>query len=1600
MAPRQETEVIIDAPHHEELAVIGNDSQEGKDSPLDYPVATIKPTLQPGMEPSPAPEGWLTNNALTSELSRSQPTIQTAANGYAESNPEWFQTFADANGVPRVFYSPELVAAITEEVGTIQDTPEGWTPLSKLPGSVGKDRSTIVRIAEGYREEHPEWFLNIATKESNGKVAAHYSPELIDQIKSEILEPAPEGWVTIGGLAKAMGKDWGTAKKAVEEARELHPEEFGTFAGKGSSASEYISPALAATISERLTPLPAAPEGWMRRNELAQYLQKSGPTIKAWSLPFVKNNPDWAQKFGTAKGQMAEYYSPELVERLLREYGIRNPAPDGWETINDVCKDTGLTPIQVERIAEQHKEEHPEWFGLLAARNGNLAHHYSAELVQVIREEAERQLNIPEGWVHHSDLADEIGVSSTTLMKSASAFREEHPEWFSSFIAQKARRARPVDYYHPDLANLLRERYAVFATSAPEDWISIHSLHEILGKSYGTVKKFTDQYVEEHPDWFSKYRTDKNSPTISIFLHPELVELTRAHFSQFEQAPEGWIPNRTLAKALHTGQSTVHKLAEPYSGTNPDWFKKYVSENGQIALHYSPELAAAIESELMAHRDERNSLKSSEREKLALEEDITRFISSIGEGDNLESQEFQTLLQMFGSERAVDILFQYRPEYQKVSLPFAKRVIGDYLGEFLVVRGDLQLDKLEVGVQYLSDPNLREGLREVIKSDCLRSYNQLRRGGMVENDLSTLLNYIAEMRRKTENYSTPELAEVLDEVEEYYKALFEVVQIPDNVVDELEPGRLFPDINQRINILELMGKQKMLIADEMGVGKSASAILSKESLGVKQALVVVPSNVIEVWQKYLSDHKNGDGSAKGYFKEGQAPRVLTISNGLDSLNGRDLSEFDYVLISQERLNDDYMAFLENLDYDMLIVDEAHKLKNITSGKRADNLVKLAEKIEGDDQYLALLSGTPVPNHVGDIAMILKLLYPEKFEGIANKDLTRQILEGDVLDLRSLLVPRMQMKSLAESIEMPTLHEELHTIQMSDEERNAYDILLEEDELTASQKLQILRQFALNPQIFEVTPGFQSSKLEAVSESLKGTFADKNKVVMFVNGYIDGVIRGENTIFEGLELPEGVEVHVIDGKVPKAQRLEIQKLLQEQSDRKMLLAVSGQTADVGVDFSGAEELYFYNEPWTEYDKRQQQGRVYRPGLRHDLVSHTFYVEGSVEEGIHKYIEYKYTAVEKLLRGIPLSELERELLRDDEKQVDPNLEVNPTLAEHYLSSWHRMLKIYSYVKGIGEEDFVKFLGKYGREYAECYTDLGSRSYQANVGRLAGTTIDKLAKSRKQDPQFVRILDVASGPEMLKRHIGEDYQDQVVSVDINPHHFEQVDEKRRVGSFLDLPVADSTIDYANLSLALHYTKLSLRQGVYEPIKVFQELNRVLVNEGVAVINLMHNNDLKDPELFAQAIEKVGFKVVEGLSGEVSSANNFKSRMLVLQKVSSCTQDTATLVQQMGTPLLHGFKLAKTDVKLKDSRKIVTNFVLNGAKKIRARMNGLDQSVLNEEQATLSAMKSLRRKYGSIQKIPKDIIYQSGLARAFTGKTYVLFKSLETGNGAVIAR
>lgn len=1570
---------------YEETATLheqANSAIQVEGVPVSDDTATEAPDTR-GTATIPTDTEWWTVNEACIQLGVAPKTLQKHMDELLTERPDWRSEQPNRANRIQPHIHRDLLVAISESRNHVPDAPDGWRTIGGLARDMGVSHVTISRLLDkrGLSDEDTATFTD-----KGNNVRMFISPSVAQELRAQLTvrrQRPPKGWISLLQLSQDLGLDRQTITAIIEPQLQSNPELVGYFMVNKKPETRCLDPQLVELVRVEAAGRQEPPEGWITATALAIETGKDLETVRRRISLLSEEHPDDRGTYQKRGGVRTEYISPVLAAKINDEFSQLVMPPSGWASRTQAQKTFRRPKQTIAAVAESFRDSHPEWFGVFSGRQGMAVEHYSPDLIEAIAEIFEQRSSIPPGWTSLADLETGIGAGETRIQALLKQYRKSNPEWFDRYDNH---RGQLCDHISPELSEIIRERLA--QSLAPEGWQARTTIRRQFGIGTQTFHQLVSEMLSEHPEWAVKY---PNKGRLVTYYSPELQERLKSYEEAYAEAvPEGWQTTAALVKKFGSGWATINDIADRYEPENPEWFGvfKVKGYKGPVRC-FSPELCSLIESELGTRQE-----KASNKARL-LKKDAGNFLEGLSQGTIVEAEQFHKLTRLLGAERTLDILYQFRPEYRKIPVPYVRSVIADYLGDFMNVRGELNLETIAEVEGFLSDKNLRDGLIEVVKDSCLRHYNLTIRSGQ-EASLGIVLEYIGSLRLHGSDLENDQFIGVLDEVEAYYRAAFESIALPGNIVDALRQDRLFPDLNQRINIKEITEKHKMLIADEMGVGKSASAILAKEHLGVRQALVVAPSNVIDTWLRYLSSEPGNDEYPAGYFKPGQEPSVLNVES-LDQLEG-DLSQYDYVLLSQERLNKRYVAALAKLDYGMLIVDEAHKLKNLKGGKRADMLVALASRIEGDDKYLALLSGTPVPNKVGDVAMILKLLYPEKFADVDNRELVRQIIKGDALDLRSLLVPRMEMKSLAESVPMPDLTEIEHKIPLSAEEQVIYEMLVDEDELTASQKLQLLRQFVMNPNLIELAPDVPNSKLQAVAGQLRKTFAEKDKIVMFVNGYVEGVIRGDQTILDQLDLPDGVKVLAIHRDVSKEERAAIEAQLRT-SGQKILLAVSGQTADVGVDFSGADEVFFYNEPWTKYDKKQQLGRVYRPGLQAGLISRTFVADDTIEEGINKYIESKYQAIEKLLRGIPLSEIERELVRHDE-QADPDLEVDANLADYYFSSWDRMMQIYKYVKEMGEENFTHFLGRYGQEYAECYADLGSRSYQANASRLSGTVLKKMVDVKKQNAEDLHILDIASGPEMLRHHATKPISDRVFSVDINQHHFSAEGQKRAVGSFLRLPIASGSMDYANLSLALHYTNFLPSKGNYERLELLRELNRVLKVGGSGIINMMYTLDFKSLEGFREVAEKTGFKIVEKYSGEVESGQHFRTRMITLEKVRDCTESAGEIIKQLSPSSIKGLKLKRLPSKVRDSRKIVTDFVLNGSTTLKAQFNEEDREVLDEEQLILKQMNMLRKRYGGVKNIPVIQIKAGGFARFFNGKSYVLFKRLATAGGAVIIR
>lgn len=1235
-------------------------------------------------------------------------------------------------------------------------------------------------------------------------------------------------------------------------------------------------------------------------------------------------------------------------------------APEGWKTHNSVAQELGIHSDKLKSIVKLYDKNDPQYFDNLKDKIGHSRVHYSPKLIEIIAEKIKKSKEVkiaPDDARTNKALANELVINPGVVAKIASDYRKSNPEYFENF------------------------------------------------------KKIGGQEVEHYTGEFVK------------ILIPKIIE-----FKETPEAPKNWRTKSVLAVELgDIDPLRIVKIADRYKDTHKEYFKNFKINDGRIFEHYSPELVAIITDEIgvLEGKREKKKLENVSKNDLENQENVLKtefenLAQEISNEQNEEAIKIGEILRLLPGS-AHDIILKYHPEYKGLKTEYIKEVIAEYLGDFLLNQNEWQPRDIAKYKEVMDIEGIQEEILINLKNGCLVFINNERKNNPNIDEASLVDAYFQKEEMLALSASTiPEIQNAIQELRQYYENIFTLREKkPNNIVETMRAGRTFPDINQLVNIQEISNNQKMLIADEMGLGKSASSILAKEYLQAKCALVIVPSNVQDTWKNYLSDMVGKNGKQIGYFKNGLSPKTLTVESSKD-LEQLKSEAFDYILISLEKISkESYTDALKQTDFDMMIVDEVHKFKNIESGVRSKALTDLSEKIQGDNQYLALLSGTPIPNKVKDIGITLKLLYPERYKEFNNKEMVKRILYGDLIDLRSELLKRMQMKEIATSIEMPMLTKIDVPVELTLEEREVYEILLEEDELTALDKIIVFRQFLLNPEILKVEPGFEGAKVKKLAQTLNSDLKTQEKIVVFVNSYIEGVIKGKQNIISKMNLPKDVIVEEIHGEITHEERKRIEDEL-KSGNKKTVVFVSGQTADVGVDFSGADGVIFYNEPWSNYEKAQQQSRVYREGLQNPLVSKTIMTRNSIEEGMRDYSNSKERAIKKLLKGISNTDAEKKLLYGDSNLENNDIEADTQLSKEYMSDREKLMIHFGQGFQSGEEIFRKEMSIKGKEYAELYQKLGRLTYQGNNARVTATLLENMINERQEIPKDLRIIDIASGPEMLKNASSEKIKDSIISTDINIEHFSNSaqPEKTVSASYLNLPALDESADYVNLGFALHQTSpINFYKKNYERLQVLAEMNRVLKPGGRAIVSMLHNIEFSNEESFNELVGKIGFRLVPEYNGAVKGGENYKANFITLEKVNKIEEykndalkfasaDNQRYILNLGNKIgreaLKGLDIKRKprgENRLRDQRRMIDKVSIAG-KEIDLILNKPDRDLLSKEMQAINDGQELKSKYGGIKNIPFDEMKKFGFERKLeTPGYYILYKKID-GGGIVIIR
>lgn len=180
---------------------------------------------------------------------------------------------------------------------------------------------------------------------------------------------------------------------------------------------------------------------------------------------------------------------------------------------------------------------------------------------------------------------------------------------------------------------------------------------------------------------------------------------------------------------------------------------------------------------------------------------------------------------------------------------------------------------------------------------------------------------------------------------------------------ELQSLRLLPQLTPLPHQLETARRVlyemrgRAILADEVGLGKTIEAgLILKEYLVrglVKRALILVPASLVLQWVREL----NGKFGIPAIAQK----KAYTWEN-------------DIVVASIDTAKrEPHRTALLDGEYDMLIIDEAHKLKN----KKTGNYQFVADLRK---KYCLLLTATPVQNDLSELYNLITLLKPGQLGG--------------------------------------------------------------------------------------------------------------------------------------------------------------------------------------------------------------------------------------------------------------------------------------------------------------------------------------------------------------------------------------------------------------------------------------------------------------------------------------------------------------------------------------------------------------------------------------------------------------------------------------------
>ncbi len=443
-----------------------------------------------------------------------------------------------------------------------------------------------------------------------------------------------------------------------------------------------------------------------------------------------------------------------------------------------------------------------------------------------------------------------------------------------------------------------------------------------------------------------------------------------------------------------------------------------------------------------------------------------------------------------------------------------------------------------------------------------------------------------------------------------------------------------------------------LLCDEVGLGKTIEAglVLKEYMLRglVHKVLIITPPALTQQWREEMAS------------KFLLTDFVTNEDPEFRELGPEAWSTFDHIIASLATARrEEHRRAIEKIHFDMVIVDEAHHLKNraTVSWKFVNTLQK---------KYMLMLTATPVQNDLDELYNLITILQPGQLK--TRREFKRRfVVRGDPRlpknrgELRNLLADVM-VRNTRSQVSIRLARRRAHTIrlQLTPPERELYDAVstfvrevlptTEEtrrrtgpltrftlqtlqreigssplavrptlEKLAAHQRLPAEQQATLLRLAEQAANVERQAKTEALLKLLAANKASGEKAIIFTHylatlDHLEAVMRAA-----------GHDLVVYKGELTYAQKN--QAIARFEREAQFLL--STEAAGEGRNLQFCRQMINYDLPWNPMRIEQRVGRIHRIGQEREVEIFNLSAEGTIEDYVLHILDSKINMFELVI-----------------------------------------------------------------------------------------------------------------------------------------------------------------------------------------------------------------------------------------------------------------------------------------------------------------------------------------------------------------------------------